>query len=35
MDLEINGYNIFNIFFITLIASMLLTVIVKKNRGTC
>ena len=30
MDLEINGYNIFNIFFITLIASMLLTVIVKK-----
>lgn len=30
MNLEINGYNIFNIFFITLIASMLLTVIVKK-----
>ena len=30
MDLEINGYNIFNIFFITLIASMLLTMIAKK-----
>ena len=30
MELEVNGYNIFNIFFITLFASMLLTVIVKK-----
>mgnify|MGYP005807829729 FL=1 len=30
MDLEVNGYNIFNIFFITLIASMILTLIVKK-----
>ncbi len=30
MNLEINGYNIFNIFFITLLTSMVLTTIVKK-----